>query len=184
LHKFRTVALMLVIGLGALACTDETETAPPGGSCIDYGSVDTNVCNGGACSFANDVVPLFRVSCSVGGSCHNSARPAAKEDLALGPSLADPDPVQADIDTIHARIVNGSANRSTLPLVVPTDPARSWLLAKMEYPDFSACPDASDSCKDSTDGCGRLMPETNLTPIEADRLAIVRAWISSGAPNN
>jgi hypothetical protein len=188
----RVLLLLGVLGAAAGCSDDETATNP---DCVDYSSVDTMAC-GGPCSFANNVMPILQPSCNLSGSCHSNrvANPAG-EELALGPPatlmMMPIVPTQMEIDEVHATIVNGTSVRSTLPLVTPGDPSKSWLMIKLEYPDMvnwgdagiSTCQAAFAACDETVKGCGISMP-WNSPSLEPDRIAVVRAWIADGAQNN
>jgi hypothetical protein len=176
-------------------CGDDEDGNGPAG-CYDYGSVDTQVCGGGLCSFATDVIPIFQVSCSLSGSCHsNRVATPNGEGLVLGPPATEMgSPVMAtpmEIAEVHAAILDVASVRSELPLVVPGDPGGSWLMAKAEYEDIgdwgssgvAVCQAVYDACLDTAKGCGVMMPQTG-PKLEEERLAILRAWIAGGAPNN
>jgi hypothetical protein len=195
--KYITLFLALA-ALTMAACSDDestSSTSSSGGSgdCVDYSAVDINACSGGPCSFSLDVMPIFQQSCTLSAVCHcaqGDCGAAPKEDLSLGPKLGVA-PTQGEIDQVHAAIVDQDSKRSSLKLVVPSDPGSSWLLAKVEYnhesggscqdpPCFSGC---SLGCEPGTLGCGLRMPQTSPRLDEATR-AVLRAWIADGAQNN
>lgn len=185
-----TPILLLSLGLAAACGDDETSTGAGGSAgCVDYASVNVNACNGGPCSFANDVVPVFQGACAISSSCHLSGGSPTGEGLGLGPSNSMT-PTQMEIDAIHASLVSVTAVRSSLNLVEPGDPGKSWLLAKIDYademdsdarPKFSAC--AALACEGSAEGCGKSMPEIGPL-LDEDRASKIRAWIADGAQNN
>lgn len=164
----------------APACGDD-ETTTGTGTCVDYTAVDINACNGGPCSFAADIIPIFHGACSLSTACHLTGNNSG-EDLGLGPGpMMMPTPME--IDAVYAAIVNRTSNRSDLPLVTPGEPAESWLLAKVEYEDLQSCP--TNACATTADGCGVRMPQApSQPPLEAERVAKLRAWIKAGAAND
>jgi hypothetical protein len=172
-------------------CADD-ETAATTGGCVDYAAVS------GTPSFANDLMPIMQRSCNLSNACHtNRTMNPAGEELQLGPPLTEMMmtvvPTQMEIDAAHARIVDdGTAARSTSPLVVPGDPAASWLMQKLEYcgetqmggsgpcaPKFSTCSAVQCSAK----GCGVSMPQLSPQLPQSER-DLFAAWIKAGAPNN
>jgi len=168
-RKLLVVAGCTPIALAAFACGSDPE--PVKATCVDYSAVS------GSPSFADDVIPIFQTSCALSSKCHQSGG-SAEEDLALGlPSSMTMDSDQ--ITAVHAAIVNVDANRADMKLVVPGDPAGSFLLAKCEYTDFTVCSTVTCSAK----GCGGLMPASSNKLDEAD-LNTLRAWIQDGAKNN
>jgi hypothetical protein len=138
--------------------------------CSDFSGVT------GSPSFKDDVMPIFALSCALSPSCHEE--PTGTEDLVLGQRLSAGLADQMLVDTVHAAIVGGVANRSDLPIVDPGNPANSWLLLKMAYSQ-----DELTTCSTACSDCGEPMPppEGGLDP---DRVETVAAWIASGAPNN
>jgi hypothetical protein len=169
--------------VGGGACGDDDggggSGASSGGGCVDYSSVDTNACNGGACTLEPIVTDVFQGGCNF-VSCHSSMSPSPQEGLALGPQTGAPS--SGDLDAIHAAIVNGQSKRSSLSLVVPGDPAKSWLLAKVEYKfsPTSGCAEVDGTCS-SGKGCGTQMPQGQAWPADDPRIAMLRAWIAGGA---
>lgn len=160
-------------GSGSDTTTSSTTTSTGSGSagCLDYATAKTGV------SFKNDVVPIFQNSCNF-SACHSSTSNSPQEDLALGLGKSD-QMTDAEVKEVHDRIVNGTAERSSLPLVTAGEPGASWLLAKISYSSFAACQAIADEC--APKGCGGRMPQQ---PLEADKIDIVAGWIKDGAPNN
>jgi hypothetical protein len=147
---------------------------PDGGGCTSYvARADLSV----PVSFANQVMPIFQQSCAPGGpSCHG--------DPGSGPIQAYLGSVDGGVDpsTILARIVDVvAAEDPGMKLVAPGDPARSFLLHKM---DGDQCMFAA-AC--ATTGYDRSYPMCGSTmPLNADSLPsgardTVRAWIAQGA---
>lgn len=178
-----STALALVAALAA-ACsegTDDSTSTTATGGCVDYGDGSLFT---GPVSFANDVMPVFQVSCNF-GACHSSEAINPQEGLALGPPCGGAfdgacprEPTQSEIDAAHAAVVGVDAVRAAMPLVEPANPAQSFLMVKLEYSDFDACP--SLDC--GSLGCGVRMPQG--ASLDAPRLAVVRTWIRDGAANN
>ncbi len=148
-----------------------TAGCPDDSGCVDYEDVS------GTVSFKDDVVPIFQASCNF-SVCHGSNIAQPKGNLALGPE-SGATLAQSDVDEVHANIVGVDAQKASFKLVVASDPGASWLLAKMEYQDFTLCEDLA--C-DGTN-CGDSMPLNSELLPEATRNTIA-AWIKAGAPNN
>jgi hypothetical protein len=117
-------------------------------------------------SFRKDVVPILTGSCAL-SSCHGdrTGNPGVGIYLPLG-----------DPDGIYADLMGESRTAKGKKLVVPRDPANSFLYAKMtgDLTNFAAsCPSA---------GCGEPMPPgTRVSSADRDTLKL---WISEGAANN
>ena len=166
-------ALAVTFGL-AMACGDGSPSAP---AAPDAGAPDGSAClpfvppasfNPAApvVSFTNDVLPIFRGSCSLSSSCHNSTN-TSPGGIYLG--------TQAGI--VYANLVGvASTELPTAVRVKPGDPAASFLLHRI---DGDACSLAG--C--TTTACSELMPQGGPPLEEAKRLTI-RAWIAQGAQSD
>ena len=160
--------LSLTIACGG---DDEGTGGAAASSCTDFSGVS------GSPSFANDVMPIFSLSCALSSSCHQT--PTGKEDLVLGQAMADGPPDQMLTDEVHALIVGATSTQSSLPRVEAGNPSGSWLLIKM------AC--GQDELTEVESTC--TPPDCEPMPppeggLDADRIDTVAAWIASGAPNN
>jgi hypothetical protein len=71
-----------------------------------------------------------------------------------------------------------------LPLVAPGDPASSYLVRKIEASAPGLALQPPDAC--SPDVCGERMPQASFFPaaLRREEIAIIRAWIAAGAPND
>jgi hypothetical protein len=138
-------------------------------------------------SFADDIVPLFRRTCSANTACHGNARTYGSADLFLGPPLRSldgsdlPPPGPEVLIAIHRDLVTPSLHAPSMLRVTPGDPARSFLMHKL----------------DATYGCGRIEctwidPETNEPScggpepyagemLELEPRNLIRRWIAQGA---
>jgi hypothetical protein len=160
-----SLAVVVLVGLVTLsACSNEGPSTISSGGPASRSYVGTPA--GQPRSFRKDVMPVLTGSCAL-GSCHGdrNGNPGVGIFLPLG----DPDGIYADLQgTSH--VASGAK------FVVPRDPGRSFLYAKMSGdlgPFTSVCP---------ASGCGELMPPDGR--IDAADLATVKLWITEGATNN
>ncbi len=114
-------------------------------------------------SFVNDVAPIFRASCSL-ASCHG--RSDASHGIFLG----------TDPKRMYAELQKTSAIAAGTKFVVPGDPSKSYLVAKLEGTQKSY----SAICANGD--CGTMMAPG--APLSRTELAIVRTWIEQGALEN
>jgi hypothetical protein len=122
----------------------------PGEDCVD-GSC---TCGSSSVSFSADVQPIFTSSCT-GNACHGGTMPSASLDLTSGKSYGE-------LVGVATEQCNGSRI-----LVIPGDPANSYLLDKIL---------GVDMC------FGSKMPKMDSLP--ASEIAAISSWICAGAPNN
>ena len=179
----RALATVMLAGLAAAAC--DPETGPPGvdggaggngsGGGVSFGCFDYEGFLPKQVSFEKDVLPIFQQTCNL-VLCHSSDSPAPREGLVLGPQYGQP-VTAADVDTVHGGLVGVAAKRApNMVLVEPSDPLRSFLMAKLEYDDPSACSEVE--C--GPDGCGTRQPPV-VMPLYEDQLVVIRSWILAGA---
>ena len=171
-----TREVILVLGLGThltLVGCDGTDR-PIVEECVDYSNL--SMFDNGV-SFAGDVMPIFQESCNF-GLCHSSGADEPQGNLALGPPPAQ-DATAQELADVVAALVNVDAEFASMKLVLPSDPAASFLLVTMEYDDLSACEQVT--C--ASQGCGRRMPFGD-PPLDEDELRIVRTWIRDGAKDD
>lgn len=150
---------------------------------IDYAGLDLTT---PSVSFAADVFPLFRRSCGLSSVCHGSQSSSAA-GLYLGPKQSDTTTV---IDkALYQQVIDAIAGvpSKTAPamnLVAPLDPAKSFLMLKVD-----GCQnDAGLTCKaqpkaKSGTPCGDGMPQGPSVLCAEDR-DVVRRWIAQGAKND
>jgi hypothetical protein len=137
----------------------------------------------GSVSFANDVlIPIFQVSCSMGGStCHGDPSVATLPVLKrpyLGPASGTAD--AATIETILCGLMQPAAEDPSMPMVSPGSDTNSFLMHKMD--DTQGTLDCSAG--DDSGNCGAFMPNMAVTILPQTKRDTVRAWINEGAPNN
>jgi hypothetical protein len=105
-------------------------------------------------SFRADVLPILEYRCA---TCHNSDDPHGGLSLARG--------------VAYDQIVNSPSGQSKLPRISPGEPDESYLIRKIEGTHLAA------------GGSGFAMPIGFFRVPDADR-AILRKWVSAGAPRN
>lgn len=156
--------MLLSAGLVAAtpACSSETEP-PLGNGNKDGGSSGAADARRTYPSFHDDVVPIVQESCAL-TACHSS------KESNLGIFLAY-DPAQ-----IYAELKKTSPTASGEPFVVPGDPAKSYLMVKLEGKQEAF------TSKCANNNCGTVMPPDD--PLSSDKLETVRKWISEGAKDN
>lgn len=114
----------------------------------------TCTCGSGSVSFAADVQPIFTTNCASAG-CHKGINAQEGLDLSAGKA--------------YAKLVNVAAAQCSdgRKLVLPGDPAQSYLIDKMMNVDICA---------------GTKMPKLGMLP--SAQITTVANWICAGAPNN
>ncbi len=107
-------------------------------------------------SFADDVQPIFTLSCAVAG-CHTGANPPEGMNLSVGMA--------------YDMIVNVASNQSDLDRIEPNSSAFSYLVHKI------------DGTQASVGGSGARMPfgQPQLSEMIRD---IIRVWADEGAMDN
>ena len=114
-------------------------------------------------SFKDDVVPIVQSTCAL-TACHSS------KESNLGIFLA------YDRAQIYAELQKVSPTATGEKFVVPGDPAKSYLMVKLEGKQ------AALAAKCAGGSCGAEMPPGNALPSTS--LETVRKWISEGAKDN
>jgi hypothetical protein len=159
-------AVLVSLGLvvAAPACSSESEPTL-GNTTKDGGSSGSAAADARRPypSFRDDVVPLVQESCAL-TACH------ASKESNLGIFLAY-DPAQ-----IYAELKKVSATASGESFVVPGDPAKSYLMVKLEGKQ------GAFASKCANNNCGTVMPPDD--PLPAAKLETVRKWITEGAKDN
>lgn len=111
-------------------------------------------------SFRDDVVPIVQTSCAL-TACHSS------KESNLGIYLT------FDAAQIYAELQKPSPTAKGEKFIVSGDPAKSYVLAKLEGRQGTA------TC---TGTCGTEMPPGDK--LTATQIAVWRKWITEGAKNN
>ena len=104
-----------------------------------------------------DVQPIFTASCAVAG-CHTGTAPAEGLDLSAGNTF---------VNTVGIP----SAQLPSMNRITPGDPSQSYLVHKIE------------GTQASVGGAGSRMP-LGRAALSSTQIATIRAWITSGTPNN
>lgn len=117
-------------------------------------------------SFRDDVVPLIQETCAL-TACH------ASKESNLGIFLA------YDAAQIYAELKKTSPTAMGEAFVVPGDPAKSYLMVKLEGKQAALAAKCAGSAYPS---CGVSMPPDNA--LSAAQLDTIRKWITAGAKDN
>ncbi len=125
----------------------------------DTGTVDTTTGVVAMPSYDEDIQPLFTTRC-FGGTCHNIAAPGGT--LNLSPEGAT-DPYEELTTRSHAL--------SGMPYVTAGNPQLSYLWRKLEGTH-------TDDDLENVGGGGRMPIGA---PLDDDSMALIEAWITSGA---
>jgi hypothetical protein len=129
-------------------------------------------------SFERDLVPFFSLTCAFGG-CHDGLSRLA--GLYLGPNFTDGEADAATRQAIHDALLSPASTTDDLPRVTPFEPARSFLMLKVQGCQNSV----ALTCKGAVLGqpCGARMPAVS-DPLPAPSRRMIARWIASGAPQN
>lgn len=164
------VSLLLVAGCSEEKARSGAGANDSGGSCPRAEDAA-----GPVVSFEGDLMPLFSMSCAF-GACHDIASHQAGLDL--GPNFND-GPADAGTRTqVLASLLAASTTTPDLPRVTPFEPARSFLMLKLE-----GCQNEMGlRCTSALPGqpCGARMPAVS-NELPADKRALVWRWIAQGA---
>lgn len=115
-------------------------------------------------SFSKDVVPILAAKCAT-DACHGNVQNK------VGVHFITSDPA-----SVYAELQKASPTAAGAKLVVPGDPKKSFLFAKIE----GAQDDFTDMC--TVPGCGETMPPG--TKLGGEQRATIRSWIEQGAKND
>jgi hypothetical protein len=152
----------------------------------DVGDAESAEADSGAVatvSFAQDVMPIFRRSCSTGSAmCHGdpgvttTGKGTGGNRAYLGPPYSAGDPA-----TILAGLVGQpSFEDPSMNVVSPGSPTTSYLMLKM---DGALSPLAPACASGALGQCGAPMPMGGQLLPQATR-DMVRSWIAQGALND
>ena len=164
-----------LVGLVALAAcgTPPPQWLPDAGPCVAYAVPSTTDLATPTMSFHANVMNILNTHCG-SGMCHGSAdHPTG--GVFLGSSTA----MGADAEAAFAAIVGQpSGELGSMSLVTPGDPARSYLMHKLD----------GDQCLFETScaspGCQHSMPSDLELLLPVAERDIVRRWIAQGATAN
>jgi hypothetical protein len=132
-------------------------------------------------SFSKEVLPLFRRSCGLSASCHQSLSAPLPAQHFLGPNISDPDPDMPTIQKILDGVVGkSSVQEKTMQVIAPGNAKQSYLMYKVDGVTCNLL-----TCLDQLpDKCGKRMPQDAKTPLAAEERDLIRRWIAQGAKNN
>lgn len=108
-------------------------------------------------SLSGDVQPIFTANCAFSG-CHAGSSPALGQNLSAGQA--------------YGAIVN-----------VPSQEVPALLRVHPDFPDSSYLVHKIQGTQGSVGGSGGRMPLGGAA-LTSEDIAIIRAWIAAGAPNN
>jgi hypothetical protein len=114
-------------------------------------------------SFKDDVVPIIQMTCAL-TACH------ASKESNLGIYLA------YDSAQLYAELQKSSPTAAGTPFVVAGDPAKSYLILKLEGMQ------ATVSAKCPSMNCGNVMPPDD--PLPAAKIKVFTDWVMAGAKND
>jgi len=147
--------LCAAVGLGLGACASEASKP----ACAAASTATNSDLMTPKVSFQADVVPVLAQGCAF-SSCHGASHPPV---------------IGKDPAKWHAVILSAESTiLPTMPLVTPGDPAKSFLMHKL---DGDQCLFDS-ACKDGD--CRSRMPLAN-PPLPGPVCDVVRRWIVQGA---
>jgi len=112
---------------------------------------------GDSVTLSGDVQPIFTANCAVSG-CHAGTSPALGQNLSAGQA--------------YAAIVN-----------VPSQEAPDLMRVRPFLPDSSYLVHKIEGTQGSVGGGGSRMPLSG-SPLTAEQIATIRAWITAGALDN
>jgi hypothetical protein len=167
---FATLAIAIASAIGAgIGCSSAAKAAPE--ACTSHAPPAGADFTQPAAHFRADVLPLFVQSCAF-TSCHGD-RGGGSSGVFLGSKE-----VAADPGEVRSGLVGVAAPElASMPLVTPSDPARSYVMHKL---DGDQCLFDAE-CADKS--CGDSMPQAGETLPAAERDK-VRRWIAQGAKDD
>ncbi len=152
-------------------------------------------CGSAAVSFSADVMPIFKLGCTLSSVCHGQMNNAPEENLYLG--LNSGAGGSADIQAVYSGLVGvASKEDPSMNLVTAGDTSNSFLWHKLNDDQMTlnsgtlatGCMKASATCFDCTSDapCGGYMPYLGepLATYAPEDLCTIENWIVQGAPNN
>ncbi|MEO8548597.1 MAG: hypothetical protein ABI678_01435 [Kofleriaceae bacterium] len=159
---------MALLVLLAACGTPPPEWTADAGACVGYAMPPGTDLTAPTVSFKTDVMPVLTANCA-SSSCHGIS-----DNPQGGLFLGAQQKKGADAATVYQKLVGPMAGQlSTMPYVTPNDPAKSYLMHKLD----------GDQCQFEaacTNGnCARSMPYDRSLAVETRD--IVRRWISQGA---
>jgi hypothetical protein len=142
-------------------------------------------------SFANDVIPVFEMSCTLSSVCHGQQNNTAEESLYLGDNMTN---TPTTITAAYNTMVNVTAKENPqMKIVKPGDPANSYLWNKvsLSQDDLNTklgaqCKMAAMMCTPTCSAsmpCGATMPYLSST-LDPKFQCTIQNWIQNGAKNN
>ena len=175
---------VLFFGATGAACSTSSGDASPdassdaGGTCAPFAS-DADLATPPV-AFRASIVPFFLGTCAAGGfTCHGDPGVRGAGRAFLG--LADGG---TDAASIHAEIVGApSIEDPAMNLVTAGDPAKSYLMHKLDDDQCTLAADCAKGTSPATD-CGWRMPYRAPVSLPVPTRDMIRRWIAQGALDN
>jgi len=173
-------AALLMGATGTLTACGGSDTSGSGGGgtsggadCFDYSSFDGM---SPAVSFSADVLPIFRGSCGLSASCHQTdPGNGAQHFLGTPNSSGDMTPMQ--IASVLGIVGKAAVEEPSIKVVEAGKPETSFLMYKIDGLDCDALKCSADK------SCGTIMPQGGAK-LSQDQRDTIRRWIAQGAQNN
>jgi len=146
------LVLLASLGLAIIACSDDTGTTPAPTKRTPQ--------------FRKDVMPILETYCAT-SACHLT------EDRNLGITLKVSDPV-----AVYAELKKDSPTAKGNPFVVPGDPKKSFLQAKID----GTQSEFEQACL--LPACGEIMPPGASAKLTTSQRDTFRNWIIAGAKDD
>ena len=136
-------------------------------------------------SLVRDVMPILEKSCAAGGAtCHGD--PSVVSDRVPRPFLGydgAPD-AGADVAEVRGGLVNVKSREDlSMDLVAPGDPARSFLMHKVDGDQCTLMAECAIG-NSIRPNCGAFMPYQAPTVLDVQTRDTLRGWIAQGAGDN
>jgi len=160
------VKLALALAVLAGCGTPPPEWTVDASACAPYVVPSTEDLMAPVQMFAADVVPLLTAHCA---GCHGTTG-SPSGNLFLGATAGD-------AGAVYANLVQPSGELAGMPFITPSDPARSFLMHKL---DGDQC-QYDAMCGGGSCDLGMPMSGGMLSVVDRDT---IRRWIAQGAAND
>jgi hypothetical protein len=187
-----TVHVSALAVIFALAGCSSTPDGPGSGSSSSSSSGSGSGSGSGssaAVSYAKDLVPIFQLNCSAGGTACHGDPSVTTIGIGGGGNRAYQGPATGTPGmAVSAMVLGGMVGKPSfeapsLDVIKAGDAANSWLFIKMEGTQANFAAKCTGDLATSPPPCGLGMPY-GIAPLPAAQLDKVKSWINAGAPNN